>query len=278
MSLPPPRISFFLILVVPLLFPVDCVAQRLNPDLVTVSNFLPRPSTLPINTPAATPAPARLVPPRIQIDLNSLVVIAVPSTTGNPTSTIPTFQSDNSGTPNPLRLLPIPNSPPIFRCNPKNTHSHPKTHKLLSQCRENTFCSSSGPSNGTCVPILCRRDEFPFGFGFGGGNTGVTDPNVKLNELNLPIPVPTSTKRKSKKDRPKDLTTTMALPPLCDSGTFCPDDGSGCRLQSNVDGPCELGRDEQCAQPENPTSLGSSSPTTTTDVAKVPICLHLTCM
>ena len=209
--------SLFLILV-PLLFPVKCVAQR------TVSNFLPGPSA----------------------SLSSLIVI-------------PTSQSDI--------ILPLPISPTIPQCNAKNTHTHPKTHKLLSQCLENTFCSSSGPTNGTCVPILCRRDEFPFGFGFGGGSTGVTDPNVKLNEFNLPIPVPTSKIRKPKKDRPKDLTTTMALPDLCDSGTFCPDDGSGCRPQSGVDGPCELGRDEQCAQPENPM-----------DVAEVPICLHLTCM
>jgi hypothetical protein len=270
MSLPRHKISFFLILV-----PLLCIAQRLTPDLITVSNFLPRPSALPNNTLAATPSPPALpVPPRV--DINPLVVISVPSTTGNPNLT-PTSQIDNGGTPpNPLRLLPVPNSPAIFRCNPKNTHSHPKTHKLLSQCHENTYCSSSGPTNGTCVPILCRRDEFPFGFGFGGGtsNTGVTDPNVKLNGLNLPIPVPTSTIRKSKKDRPKDLTTTMALPSLCDNGTFCPDDGSGCRLQSRVDGPCELGRDEQCAQPGNLTTT-----TTTTDVAaEVPICLHLTCV
>jgi len=210
MSLPRPKILFFLVLV-PLFAAIECIAQ-----LITVSNFLPRPSALPNNTLAATSTPAP-VPP--------LVVITIPSSTiGNPTTSISKSQNDDiSGTPpNPLRLLPIPNSPTIFRCNPKNTHPHPKTHKLLSQCRENTFCSSSGPTNGTCVPILCRRDEFPFGFGFGGGNTGVTDPNVELNELNLPIPVPTSTIRKSKKDRPKDLTTTMALPDLCGSGTFLP--------------------------------------------------------
>lgn len=225
-------------LLILILLPLLSIAQ-----LITVSNFLPRPSPSP------------------RVDINS--------STGNPNST------PSSQIPNPLRLLPVPNSPAIFRCNPKNTHPHPKTHRLLSQCRENTFCSSSGPTNGTCVPILCRRDEFPFGFGFGGGNsnTGVTDPNVKLNGLNLPIPVPTSTIRKSKKDRPKDLTTTMALPSLCDSGSFCPDDGSGCRLQSRVDGPCELGRDEQCG---NPTT---TSTTTTADVlAEVPICLHLTCV
>jgi hypothetical protein len=125
----------------------------------------------------------------------------------------------------------------------QNTHSHPKTHGLFFQCRENMFCSSSGPSNGTCVFILCRRDEFPFGFG-GGDTDGLPlDPNVKL--LNLPIPVPTSTKRKSKKDRPKDLTIRMVFPPLCIGGSFCPDDGSGCRQQNTVGGSCELGRDEQ---------------------------------
>jgi hypothetical protein len=226
-----------------------------------------RPAFIPrrVHSSNNTPPP---VPPRV--DMTSLEVFTIPSTTGNPTS-IPTSQSNIiiGAAPNPpLRLLPIPNSPAIFRCNPKNTHTHAKTHKLLSQCRENTFCSSSGPSNGTCVPILCRRDEFPSGFGFGGADTGVSDPNVKLNEFNLPIPVPT--KKKSKLDRPKDLTTTMDLPPLCASGTFCPDDGSGCRPQSRVNGPCELGRDEQCVQ--QPGNL------TTTDVADVTICLHLTCM
>ena len=103
------------------------------------------------------------------------------------------------------------------------------------------------------------------------------DPNVKLNELNLPIPVVTATKRKSKKDRPKDLTTTMALPALCINGTFCPDDGSGCRQQNEVGGSCELGRDEQCAHPRNVTGIGSTTPTTIAR-ADAPVCLHLTCM
>jgi hypothetical protein len=105
----------------------------------------------------------------------------------------------------------------------------------------------------------------------------VTDPNVKLNELNLPIPVPPSKIRKSKKNRPKDLTTTMALPELCASGSFCPDDGSGCRSQSGVGGPCELGRDEQCAT-QSAGNLTSTGSTSLTDETEVPICLHLTCM
>ena len=240
------------LVLVPLLFAVECIAQR--PDLITVSNFLPRPSASPATT---TPSPARPIP------VPPLIVFTVPSTT----PVVSTTSQNNDPPLNPLRLLPVPESPTVFRCNPKNTHYHPKTHKLLSQCRENTFCSASGPTNGTCVPILCRRDEFPFGFGFGGGgNTGIID--VELNELNLPIPTPTSTIRKSKKDRPKDLTTTMVLPDLCSPGSFCPDDGSGCKPQNGVGGPCELGRDEQCSSSQ--PSLGL-----TTDSA---ICLHLTCM
>jgi hypothetical protein len=264
MTLPPPKFSFFLILV-SLIFPIECIAQSL--DVFTLSNFLPRPSPTSTSsdnrTSANTTTPAQPVPP-------TSIVIANSGTTG-----IPISQSNSSDVSlTPLRLLPLPNTPPISRCNAKNTHSHPKTHRLLSQCRENTFCSSSGSTNGTCVPILCRRDEFPFGFGFGGGgDTGVLDPNVKLDGLNLPIPVPTSKARKSKKDRPKDLTTTMVLPPLCVSGSFCPDDGSGCRQQNTVGGSCELARDEQCAG--DLTDIKSTTPTA---VTQVPICLHLTCM
>ena len=275
MSLPRPKIC----VLVQLLFALDCLAQRLiitTPDLITVSNFLPRPSTLisrpndalVATTPTAATTPARPISPSLSVITVTSMIIS-----SNPIPTSPSQNDIISGIlPPPNRLLPIPNSPTVFRCNPKNTHSHPKTHKLLSQCRENTFCSSSGPTNGTCVPILCRRDEFPFGFGFGGsgGNTDLTDPNIELDELNLPIPVPTPSTRiwKSKKNRPKDLTTTMVLPELCSSGSFCPDDGSGCRPQSGVGGSCELGRDEQCG----------ASTSSTTDEPDVPICLHLTCM
>lgn len=247
--------------------------QRLDSDVITVSNFLPRPSPT-----LGTPMSGRPVP--VGVDVNIPVAPPAESFTSNNPTPVPTSQNSGSSEQPLLRLLPIPNSPSIFRCNPKNTHPHPKTHKLVSQCRENTFCSSSGPTNGTCVPILCRRDEFPFGFGFGGGssnaNTGILDPNLKLNELNLPIPIPTpKTRKKSRKDRPKDLTTTMPLPPLCLNGTFCPDDGSGCRPQNKVGGTCELDRDEQCAHLGNLTGIPS---TNTTAIPELPICLHLTCM
>lgn len=47
-------------------------------------------------------------------------------------------------------------------CSSNNTIFDPSNHKLVSQCSDHTFCSS--PINGTCIPRLCRRDEFPFGY------------------------------------------------------------------------------------------------------------------
>ncbi|ESK86900.1 hypothetical protein Moror_3417 [Moniliophthora roreri MCA 2997] len=37
------------------------------------------------------------------------------------------------------------------------------------------------------------------------------------------------------------------LPPMCPQGTFCPDEGSGCRAQVAVGQGCQMNRDDQCA-------------------------------
>ncbi|TCD61828.1 hypothetical protein EIP91_007845 [Steccherinum ochraceum] len=47
-------------------------------------------------------------------------------------------------------------NPPF--CSSTHNHLDPATHKFISDCDDTTFCSS--PVNGTCVPRLCRRDEF----------------------------------------------------------------------------------------------------------------------
>jgi len=39
------------------------------------------------------------------------------------------------------------------------------------------------------------------------------------------------------------------VPPPCAYGTFCPDEGSGCKALLTVGQPCQLNRDEQCAPP-----------------------------
>ena len=47
------------------------------------------------------------------------------------------------------------------------------------------------------------------------------------------------------------------LPPLCDSGSFCPDEGGGCRPLVEVGQPCQLNQDRQCAPPPNWQELAS---------------------
>ena len=47
------------------------------------------------------------------------------------------------------------------------------------------------------------------------------------------------------------------LPPLCDSGSFCPDEGGGCRSLVEVGQPCQLNQDRQCAPPPNWAELAT---------------------
>ncbi|KAJ7683683.1 hypothetical protein B0H17DRAFT_1160853 [Mycena rosella] len=62
------------------------------------------------------------------------------------------------------------------------------------------------------------------------------------------------------------------LPPFCPRGTFCPDEGSGCRPLVPAGRPCELNRDEQCAAPPNWKDLAS------TQNFNGSICLRSMCM
>ncbi|OCB90650.1 hypothetical protein A7U60_g2085 [Sanghuangporus baumii] len=41
------------------------------------------------------------------------------------------------------------------------------------------------------------------------------------------------------------------LPPLCDQGQFCPDEGDACQSLLRVDSPCQLNRDDECEAPPN---------------------------
>ncbi|KAJ7614148.1 hypothetical protein FB45DRAFT_802703 [Roridomyces roridus] len=47
------------------------------------------------------------------------------------------------------------------------------------------------------------------------------------------------------------------VPPLCQRGPFCPDDGSGCRTLVPAGSACELNRDEQCGAPPDWRDLAS---------------------
>ena len=47
------------------------------------------------------------------------------------------------------------------------------------------------------------------------------------------------------------------LPPLCDPGSFCPDEGGGCRPLVEVGQACQLNQDRQCAPPPDWQELAS---------------------
>ena len=119
-------------------------------------------------------------------------------------------------------------------CSASNNTLDPASHKFVSECTDATFCSAA--SNGTCVPRLCRRDEFPFRSGD---------------------------------------SLAASVPPLCNTGFFCPDEGTGCKPQGPVGSACQLNRDEQCAPPSedwNDQAAGSQQSFNGS------ICLHSFCM
>ncbi|BEJ13514.1 hypothetical protein CspHIS471_0306880 [Cutaneotrichosporon sp. HIS471] len=74
-----------------------------------------------------------------------------------------------------------------------------------------------GPDN-TCLKRGCRRDIYPYGY-YG--------------------------------------TPYDQLPSLCKETEFCPDEGSGCLPKSQLGGPCQKDRDDQCQPPPNQKDLAS---------------------
>ncbi|KAJ3761990.1 hypothetical protein EV360DRAFT_36592 [Lentinula raphanica] len=62
------------------------------------------------------------------------------------------------------------------------------------------------------------------------------------------------------------------LPPLCPSGSFCPDEGNGCKTQVDPGSACQMNRDEQCARALNWQEISS------TENFYGSICLHSVCM
>jgi len=144
--------------------------------------------------------------------------------------------------------IPVPSDAPVtasgkpIPCILKNTKLNPSTHKLTSDCAPQTFClaPAHSPPNATgiCVRRRCRRDSYPFGYArFGGVTNGVNEvPRVVVKGKLMLV-------------ADDDPLMQATLPPMCPSDSFCPDNGSGCRLRLGPNGACELGRDEQCQNP-----------------------------
>ena len=128
-------------------------------------------------------------------------------------------------------------------CLLSNNRVDPITLKSMADCDDKTFCSSPLPvqhvKNNKSSPISMPEDditqlqvsEIP-GTGIGNASNG------------------TCTKRLCRRDEYQHgFLLNETLPPLCEPGYFCPDEGSGCRPLSPAGSYCEINRDYQCSAP-----------------------------
>ncbi|KLO07956.1 hypothetical protein SCHPADRAFT_881025 [Schizopora paradoxa] len=119
-------------------------------------------------------------------------------------------------------------------CTVSNNRIDATTHKFLSDCDDRTYCAPSHSNSSS--PQLNRRD----------GNNTTT------------LVGGTCMKRLCRKDEFQyGFQPTEELPPLCDRGSFCPDEGSGCIPLRPSGSYCELERNYQCAAPPNWGKLSS---------------------
>ena len=108
-------------------------------------------------------------------------------------------------------------------CSPTNNHLDPATHRLLTECSDQAFCL-----NNICTPKLCVREEYPL----------YTCIRILICTHSL-MPSLYS-----------GYDETETIPLVCPHGTFCPDEGSGCRPLLALGQLCQLNRDDQCAPPD----------------------------
>ena len=107
-------------------------------------------------------------------------------------------------------------------CSPSDDRLDPSSHIFLSDCTDTTFCAASNTSLA--------------------GNTASPASPSNVNG--------TCQVRRCRRDEfPFGYNEGQPLPPLCGSGTFCPDEGSGCKPLVGPGQACQLNRDDQCAPP-----------------------------
>lgn len=119
-------------------------------------------------------------------------------------------------------------------CSTTDDRLDPASHKFLSDCDDTTFCSPTNSSTS------------------GSG---------------------TCQSRQCRRDEfPFGYVTGTHLPPLCSRGSFCPDEGSGCKGLLAPGQSCQLNRDDQCAPPPNWQALANNQNFNGS------LCLKSTCM
>ncbi|PCH39342.1 hypothetical protein WOLCODRAFT_29486 [Wolfiporia cocos MD-104 SS10] len=104
-------------------------------------------------------------------------------------------------------------------CSTADDHIDPASHKFLSDCDDTTFCSPSSA----------------------GSSNGTCQPRTCRRD-----------------EFPFGYNKSPSLPPLCSRGSFCPDEGSGCKPLLAPGQACQLNRDDQCAPPPDWHELASN--------------------
>ena len=130
-------------------------------------------------------------------------------------------------------------------CSTSNDRLDPSSHIFLSDCTDTTFCAASNSSVQ--------------------GNTTSSASSSSADG--------TCQARRCRRDEfPFGYNDGQPLPPLCGSGSFCPDEGSGCKPLVGPGQTCQLNRDDQCSPPKTWQNLASEWNFNGS------LCLHSTCM
>ena len=155
--------------------------------------------------------------------------------------------------------------PTIGNCNPSHDHLDPSSHRFISSCPDEMYCSPIQNQMNTSLNSSFMNEQDIF----------VQDDSTQdQDSKQRPIPTLEHENRSSgeighnvggvcvpracrRDEYPFGFPSNSTLPPLCffpsslsstyATGYFCPDSGNGCRIVLSPGSTCELARDEQCA-------------------------------
>lgn len=151
-------------------------------------------------------------------------------------------------------------------CNPSHDHLDPSSHRFISSCPDEMYCSPIQTQiNTNHNTSLMKEQSDIFVENHSAQDQGLKQHSIPIldhdnqnsgeNGHNIGgVCVPRACRRD---EYPFGFPSNSTLPPLCffpslspstsTTGYFCPDNGSGCRAVLPPGSTCELARDEQCA-------------------------------
>lgn len=156
--------------------------------------------------------------------------------------------------------------PTIGNCNPSHDHLDPSSHRFISSCPDEMYCSPIQNQMNTSLNSSFMNEQ---------QDIFVQDDSTQdQDSKQRPIPILEHENHSSgeighnvggvcvpracrRDEYPFGFPSNSTLPPLCffpssssstyATGYFCPDSGNGCRIVLSPGSTCELARDEQCA-------------------------------